>query len=253
MYNKDIEVMTNLAKKKYNNADKYPGKYIMRAIVTGFYVIVAIILSYTTAGILNPKYPEVAKITVAGTFSLALALIVFLNGELFTGNNLIMCSGIYAGETTFKMAFKVWIYSYFGNLIGSIIISYIFIKSGASFDIIRAYIEPIINTKISLGIPQLILRGILCNFIVCLGVLATIKIESDSGKLIMMFWCVFAFAIAGFEHSIANMGIFSVGFFALDNISLIGMIRNIFWVTIGNVIGGGILLGFPTVFISVDE
>lgn len=253
MYNKDIEIITKLAQRKYDNADKYPVKYIMRAVVTGFYVIVAIILSYTTAGILNPKYPEVARVIVAATFSLALALIVFLNGELFTGNNLIMSSGIYAGKTTFKMAFKVWVYSYIGNLIGSIIISYIFIKSGASFNIIRDYIEPIINAKLSLTISELILRGMLCNFIVCLGFLATIKIYSDSGKLIMMFWCVFAFAIAGFEHSIANMGIFSVGFFALDNISLLEIARNIIWVSVGNLIGGGVLLAFPTVFISVEE
>ena len=76
MYSSDIDVITKMAEKKARNANEKTGKYIGRAVVTGFYILVAIILSYTTGAILYPKYPEVSKVIVAATFCFAIALIV---------------------------------------------------------------------------------------------------------------------------------------------------------------------------------
>lgn len=253
MYTKDVDLLMKLAEKKSRNANERPGKYLGRAIVTGFYVIVAIILSYTTGAILYPKYPEVAKVMVAATFSFALALIVFLSGELFTGNNLVMSLGVQGRRITIKDLLKVWVYSYIGNFIGCLIFSYLFVKSGAALSQIQHYMEPLVASKLDLSIAQMILRGILCNFIVCLGYLSGIKMQSESGKLIMMFFCVFAFIIAGFEHSVANMGVFSIGYFALGGLPLGLVFRNLLWVTIGNIIGGAVLLAFSTSYISYDE
>ena len=253
MYTKDVDLLMKLAEKKSRNASERPGKYLGRAIVTGFYVIVAIILSYTTGAILYPKYPEVAKVMVAATFSFALALIVFLSGELFTGNNLVMSLGVQGRRITIKDLLKVWVYSYIGNFIGCLIFSYLFVKSGAALSQIQHYMEPLVASKLDLSIAQMILRGILCNFIVCLGYLSGIKMQSESGKLIMMFFCVFAFIIAGFEHSVANMGVFSIGYFALGGLPLGLVFRNLLWVTIGNIIGGAVLLAFSTSYISYDE
>ena len=77
--------------------------------------------------------------------------------------------------------------------------------------------------------------------------------KTESGKLIMMFFCVFAFIIAGFEHSVANMGVFSIAYFSLGGIPIMLALRNLLWVTIGNIIGGGVLLGLSTVYISIEE
>jgi len=253
MYKNDIEALSISAQKKYKNANERPAKYIGRAIVTGFYMMLAIILSYSTGAILNTNYHDFSKILIASTFSIGLALIVFLNGELFTGNNLIMCIGMYEKKVNVKMVIKVWLYSYIGNFIGSIIIAYLFVKSGATLELFKSFIEPIVNTKLSLTWDQLILRGVLCNFIVCMGYLSGIKMKTESGKLIMMFFCVFAFIIAGFEHSVANMGIFSIAYFAMGGLPMGLVLHNLFWVTLGNIIGGGVLLGLPTVLISIEE
>lgn len=253
MYKKDIDMISHLAKKKYIIAKEIPAKYIGRAIITGFYIMLAIILSYSTGAILNPNYKEFAKVLVAATFSIALALVVFLKGELFTGNNLIMCVGMYEKKVDIKMVMKVWIYSYIGNFIGVVILAYLFVKSGATLEPMKAYIEPIVNSKLGLPVYQLILRGVLCNFMVCLGYLSSIKMKTESGKLVMLFFCVFAFIIAGFEHSIANMGIFSIAHFAIGGFPIILILRNLFWVSLGNIIGGGILLGLPSVITSIDE
>lgn len=250
MFNKDIDNIITITEGKVNNANRWPGKYFVRAIITGFYVIVAIILSYTTGAILFDKYPEISKIIVAATFSFALALIVFLSGELFTGNTFALSVGIQKRKVKIKDAVKVLIFSYLGNMLGSILLAYLFVKSEPS--LIKDYIEPIVMAKVNLSVANMFIRGILCNFIVCLGYLTGIKMTSESGKMIMMFFCVFAFVIAGFEHSIANMGIFSIGYFALGSLSLYSVLKNLFFVTIGNIIGGGILLAIPSVYMSID-
>ena len=229
MFNKDIDNIITITEAKVNNAN---------------------ILSYTTGAILSDKYPEISKIIVAATFSFALALIVFLSGELFTGNTFALSVGIQKRKVKIKDAVKVLIFSYLGNMLGSILLAYLFVKSEPS--LIKDYIEPIVIAKVNLSVANMFIRGILCNFIVCLGYLTGIKMTSESGKMIMMFFCVFAFVIAGFEHSIANMGIFSIGYFALGSLSLYSVLKNLFFVTIGNIIGGGILLAIPSVYMSID-
>ena len=253
MYNSDVDVISNLAEKKSKYASEKPTKYLCRAVVTGFYIMVAIILSYTTGAILYPKYPEVSKVLVAATFCFAIAMLVFFSGELFTGNNFVMAVGMYKKRINLSMAIKVWVYSFLGNAIGLIIFGYLFIKSGASLSAIQYYIESVAYAKLELSVTQMVLRGILCNFIVCLAYLSGIKMKSETGKFIMMFFAVFAFIIAGFEHTIANVGVFSVAYFALGGLPMALVFKNLLWVVIGNMIGGGILLALPLVYISVEE
>ncbi|MDU4660435.1 MAG: formate/nitrite transporter family protein, partial [Clostridium butyricum] len=212
-----------------------------------------IILSYTTGAILYPKYPEVSKVIIAATFCFAIALIVFLSGELFTGNNFVMAVGLFKGKVSVSSTLKVWIYTFLGNAVGLIIFAYLFIKSGASFTPIQHYIESVAYAKLELPAYQMFLRGLLCNFIVCLAYLSGIKMKSESGKLIMMFFSVFAFIIAGFEHSIANVGVFSIAYFALGGLPMALVFKNLFFVVLGNIIGGGLLLGGSLVYISTDE
>lgn len=69
----------------------------------------------------------------------------------------------------------------------------------------------------------------------------------------MMFFSVFAFIIAGFEHSIANVGVFSIAYFALGGLPMALVFKNLFFVVLGNIIGGGLLLGGSLVYISTDE
>lgn len=194
---------------------------------------------------MNRISPELAKIASAMTFSIALALICFLGGELFTGSNLVMGVGLYSKKTDIHALIRVFILSYLGNLIGNMAISFIFVKSGASIEVLREYIQPIVEGKLALSPIEMVLRGTLCNFIVCISVMASIKMKSESAKMTVMFWCIFAFVIAGFEHSIANMGTFSMAYFMLGGLPMGQVMNSMVWVTIGNIIGGTILYAYP--------
>ena len=253
MFTSDIGRMSDSAVKKYELSKKEPGKYLMRSIVAGFFLVVAIILSNVTSALFYTTNPEIGKFLNAFLFPTGIILIVFLGGELFTGNNLTMALGAYDKKCTCGMVLRVWVMSYIGNLIGSVILSYIFVKGGANAEIMTEYMRNIITAKLEISSLQMVLRGILCNFMVCVAILSSIKMKTETGKIIVMSLAVMSFVVAGFEHSIANMGTFSIGYFLLGGLPMNLVLKNMLFVTIGNIIGGAFLLGWPIKAMSIEE
>jgi nitrite transporter NirC len=101
----------------------------------------------------------------------------------------------------------------------------------------------VLNTaaaKMSLPFGTLLVRGILCNWLVCLAVWCAQRTQSETAKLVMIFWCLFAFIGAGFEHSVANMTLLGIALFLPHGAAIgwEGFVNNLVPVTLGNVIGG---------------
>lgn len=92
---------------------------------------------------------------------------------------------------------------------------------------------------------DLFFRAILCNWLVCLAVWSAMRAQRDAAKLVMIFWCLFAFIGAGFEHSVANMTLLGIGLAQehADAISWAGFVHNMVPVTLGNIGGGAIFVG----------
>ena len=98
---------------------------------------------------------------------------------------------------------------------------------------------------------QLFLRGVFCNFMVCLATWCSVKFKNEVAKIIIVFWCLYLFLVSGYEHSIANM---SVVAYSLVNpidstISISGYLYNLFGATLGNIVGG-VWLGAIVYFIN---
>lgn len=102
------------------------------------------------------------------------------------------------------------------------------------------------------GFLPLLSRGILCNILVCVAVWCGFKCKSEAGKLIMIFWCLFVFITAGFEHSIANMTLLTVGLLEPSTyaVTLGGFAYNLLVVTLGNMIGGILFVAVPYCIIA---
>ena len=79
------------------------------------------------------------------------------------------------------------------------------------------------------------------------------KLKSESGKLIIMFCIIMSFVVAGFEHCIANMSTFSIGYMLLGNIGTVAVIKSMIVVTIGNILGGAVLLGVPVQVMKAEH
>ena len=104
--------------------------------------------------------------------------------------------------------------------------------------------------KMSLGAKEAFFRGILCNWLVCLAVWIVNRSEDDTAKLVMIFWCLFAFIGSGYEHSIANQSLMRLALFLPHGaeVSITGFIHNQIFVTAGNMVGGGLMVGMVYVF-----
>lgn len=253
MLTKDVETMANAAAGKAELCNNNLGKFFIRAIMAGFFIVVATILSNVSAAVLYPTYPQFGKLLGAFLFSIAIILIVFIGGELFTGNNMTMAMGAYNGSCSWKDVLKVWVISYIGNFVGAFILSAIFVGSGASRQILIDYYNSIIAAKLVATPMQLFLRGILCNFMVCLAVLTGTRMKTESGKLIVMFCVIMAFVVSGFEHCIANMGTFSIAYLLLGGLDMALVAKSMFFVTLGNIVGGAVLLAAPLKLMSADK
>ena len=250
MFQDECTAAANGAKNKTALLQNNPLGYFIASMLAGMYVGFGILLIFSIGGML-PGAPF-AKIIMGICFGIALSLVIMAGAELFTGNNMIMIFGLSQKTVTWGETLWLWLVCFAGNWLGSALLAIIFCKSGLAVGPIGQFIGSASATKMNLPIIDLFLRGILCNTLVCLAVWCSIRLKSDSGKLIMVFWCLFAFITTGFEHSVANMTLLSVGLFSSLNeaVSLQGYLYNISIVTLGNMVGGIVFVALPYVLIS---
>jgi len=251
MFGDEITAVSNAAKGKNNLLGKNPGGYLLASILAGMFIGLGILLIFTIGGLLagNPF----ARIIMGCTFGIALSLVVIAGGELFTGNNFVMTVGLVKKTVSAGACFKIWVASYLGNMIGSIVLAVIFVLCGLATGGTREFISGAAATKMSIPPLALICRGILCNMLVCIAVWSSFRCKSEAAKLVVIFWCLLAFITTGYEHSIANMTLLSVSLLAPAPgaaVSLGGWIYNIALSTAGNMIGGILFVALPYTAIS---
>ena len=245
MFVETKNALSGAAEKKAGFLKQSLGRYLVASSWAGTYVGLGIILIMAVGSFGAASGSSFTKMLMGLSFGIALSLVLMAGSELFTGNNLIMMVGALDKKVTWLDAFKVWGASYTGNFVGSFIVGGLFVMTGSAGTPVGDFILKVAAGKMGGDFTSLLFKGILCNLLVCLAVLCAIRMKSESGKLIMVFWCLFAFITAGFEHSIANMTIFAMGLFMPhpETVSVAGMISNLIPVTLGNFIGGGLMLG----------
>jgi len=241
----DIEILSKLGKIKYNIMKTDPLRFFVRSFMAGAYLGAAAILSYTLGAMLQ-DHGVIAKIAVAATFGIGLVAIVYLGAELFTGNCFVTIMPVLKGELKIKDIIPMWIVCYLGNVVGISLICFLFIKSGAQETVMIPYLETAMKAKLQFDVLDLLIKGVLCNFIVCIAAYSGIKIKDETARLIVIMVFVMAFVLPGFEHCIANAGIFTMGMTQLGNvIDWTGLPLHMLISTIGNIIGGSVLLAMP--------
>ncbi|WP_066505128.1 formate/nitrite transporter family protein [Abyssisolibacter fermentans] len=184
-----------------------------------------------------------AKFIGAAVFPVGLMLVIIAGAELFTGNN-IMTLALMKKKITCSKMLKNWIIVYIGNFIGSIFLAYILSKTNLYTGIVGEKAIAIASAKVNnLTLLQGITRAILCNMIVVLAVWMATAATDVTGKILAVWFPIMIFVLSGFEHSIANMFFIPMGKFIGAGFSWGEMwINNIIPVTIGNLIGGAIIV-----------
>lgn len=195
-------------------------------------------------------------------FATGLMLVIVAGAELFTGNTL-MIIGLASKKISFFYMIKNWLVVYTGNFVGSVMIAWMMSNSGlfnASAGVMGGFTIKLAAYKVGLTFTQAIILGILCNWLVCLAVWMAAGAKDMTGKLLAIFFPISLFITSGFEHSVANMYYIPAGIFAKANASWVAqsgisvekllhlnwgtfLTANLIPVTIGNIIGGSILVG----------
>jgi formate transporter len=207
------------------------------------------------------------KILGGLVFSLGLILVIVAGAELFTGNTLAAMS-VVDGHVSTGRLLRHWVIVYLGNLIGALsIVAMVYVGDWwtQADHAVGAQALTIAAGKASLPFAVVFVRGILANALVCLAVWLAAGGRSVTDKIIGIVFPITAFVAAGFEHSIANMYFLPIGWLVSDKAEVVsasglspdqlagldggGVVRNIVAATLGNVVGGAVLVGLVYWFV----
>ncbi len=245
------------------------------AVLAGAFIAMGAIFStIATTGAAGQLTYGITRLLAGLTFCLGLILVVVAGAELFTGNNLIVMAWA-DGRISILQVLRNWGLVYAGNFVGSIATAvvmffskqYLFSSGAVGLNVLN-----IANSKCSLEFVQAIALGIMCNALVCLAVWLCFSARTTTDKILSIIFPITAFVAAGFEHSVANMYFIPIGLFVKAGASpefwaAIGktaadypklnwynfFIANLLPVTIGNIIGGAVMVGLVYWFIYIRK
>jgi len=255
MFNNDIEKLSCMAEKKIKDMNDSPSRYGAMSALAGAYLGFGIVLIFSVgAPLAGTQFAPFMKLIMGASFGVALSLVIFSGSELFTGNNMIFAVGKLKNRVSFHAIFKLFALCFVGNLLGSVFFAWLVVQGGSLSAEAQALIVKVAGAKMALGAREAFFRGILCNWLVCLAVWIANRNGDETAKLIMIFWCLFAFIGSGYEHSIANQSLMSLALFVSHGpeVSLTGFFHNQVFVTLGNIVGGGVMVGMAYVFSSAE-
>lgn len=178
------------------------------------------------------------KLASATIFPIGLTMVLLAGSELFTGNCLFLMPLLRRNITAGHML-RNWVAVYLGNLLGSVAVAFLVVQCGALDGIAEAAVATA-AAKAALPFGVALLRGVLCNFLVCLAVWMAFCAQSAGGKVVSLFGPIFLFVLCGFEHSVANMYYIPAGIFLAENgeVTWLSLWQNLLPVTLGNMVGG---------------
>lgn len=257
MVNEIIEKFTEAAKEKSAFLDRSFIRYFILSMMSGVYVGFGVALVYSIGAPIRQAGLPYLRALMGASFAIALTLVIFAGSELFTGNNMTMIIGSLARKVSWVKTLKISVVSYVGNLAGSLLLALAMAGTGLIMrSPLKEFIVSISADKMTAPFSELFFRGILCNMLVCLAIWTSTKAREDTAKLILIFWCLFGFIGAGFEHSVANMSLLGMSLLIPHGnqaVSWAGFIYNLIPVTLGNIIGGGIFIGAAYWFVYGDR
>lgn len=207
----------------------------------------------------DPDSLGVGRLVSAAVFPVGLMMVVLCGAELFTGNCL-MIIGVLDRKIRISGMLRNWVLVYLGNFLGALLVVALMKSTGlweTGSGLLGASVIKTAQAKVQLSFGRAFVRGILCNWLVCLAVWMSTGARETVSKIFAIWFCIGLFVISGFEHSIANMYFIPAGIAAAADSGLaqlagcdvsvltVGnfLVKNLLPVTLGNILGGGLFVG----------
>ena len=248
-----------------HKALNHPIRAFMLALSGGGYIALGFVFFTTSqVGTAEVLGFGLAKVIGGLVFSVGLALVVLTGAELFTSTSMTLVARA-SGLITWKRLFLHWGIVYVGNFVGAVTILVLCWFGGAWRQAGGGWGEVILNTsraKLEHDFVSAFFLGIACNLLVCLAVWVAFAGRTITDKVLAVTGPIALFVASGFEHSVANMfmipfGIIIRDFAPTEFWAQLGVAAsdyalldwgqffagNLLPVTLGNIIGGGIMIG----------
>ncbi len=251
---------------------EFPRLFVL-AVLGGAFIGLGAMFATTVLAGSDGSIPFGISRGLAGlVFSLGLILVIIGGAELFTGNTL-MVMALGNGQVRLREVLRAWLIVYIGNFVGAVGTALLVFLAGqhlAGDSSVADAAVGIAIAKTTLPFMRSFFMGVLCNVLVCLAVWLSIGARSTSDKVLAVIFPVSAFVAAGFEHSVANMYLIPVALMIQDwnselfagTASIAAQDRALSWpnfflslvpVTLGNIFGGGVLVGAIYWFVYLRE
>jgi len=246
-------IAQRVRKAGFEKANTSTAKLFVLAIMAGAFIALGA-LFYTLVVADSAFGAGPTRLLGGIAFSLGLILVVIAGAELFTGNALMVVA-LADHKISLAGLLRNWSIVFVGNFLGALIIAVCVVLAGVMVSgALSDKVSEIALTKLQLSATEAFFRGILCNILVCLAVWMSFAARSVAGKVAVIIPPIAAFVGVGFEHSIANMYVLPVamigGFIDWD---MPGLFFNLIFVTLGNIVGGGLLVAFPYWYIYIKS
>jgi formate transporter FocA len=240
-------------------------KVLALAVLAGAFIALGAVFSTTVTVGATERWPfGVTRLVAGAAFSLGLILVIVAGAELFTGNNLIVMAWAARRVSTLQVL-RNWVLVYIGNFAGAVATAALVFAAGQfsfAHGEVGQHSLDIALAKCQLGFVQAMALGALCNALVCLAVWLCTSARSTTDRIVAIVFPITAFVASGFEHSVANMYFVPMGLFiktfapgefwlelnrsAAEFPELTW--ENFLWnnlvpVTLGNVVGGAVMVG----------
>ncbi|WP_407539086.1 formate/nitrite transporter family protein [Deinococcus radiomollis] len=188
------------------------------------------------------------------TFCLGLVLVVVAGAELFTGNVLMVVAWS-RGKITGSQVLRNWLLVLLANLIGSVLLGVLVLYSGTlglNKGAVAVHALEVAGKKDGLNFLTAFVSAIMCNLLVCLAVWLSYAGRTVADKILAVIFPIMTFVACGFEHSVADMYFLPLGLMlrasgvvgaGVGNISLGETVAHLIVVILGNIVGGGLLVG----------
>lgn len=251
---------------------------LLRMVLLGIFAGIFIACGASASSVAMHAVPNVglARLVAGCIFPIGLMMIVFVGGELFTGDCLMIMGCLHGSYSLWSML-QVLTVVFFSNFLGAALLAALVSSSsqfGFSGGLLGAFTIKVALGKVTMSFASAFVSGILCNLFVCIAVLMAAAAKDIAGKVWAIFFPIMAFVVSGYEHCVANMYYIPAGIFAAANDTYVQaamyqygyseaqleslnwmnfLVKNLIPVTLGNIVGGMVLVGLPLYLIHREK
>ncbi|SIT70868.1 formate/nitrite transporter family protein [Microbacterium sp. RU33B] len=221
-----------------------PARFAASGILAGVYIGVGVVLMVSTAGPLLAAGTGMHKLVSGLVFGAALTIVVFAGAELVTSSMMTLPQGVAMRAVRPGRAAGALAFTFVANLVGSAIFGGLIAMSGVLHANAAAgdMLSDMLAAKAHESPAELLVRGILCNVLVCVAIWMCARLTSDGPKIAVILLAILAFIASGFEHVVANMTTYSIGLFTgSPDATWLLFGGNLLWVGLGNLVGGALV------------